>query len=376
MAERERTDSDDIEFDFFDDSPSAEAPTREVAPPRRRRRLPTGPPGGTGAPLARLAVLIGAAILLAVILVLIVRSCREAGKREEYQNYMEQAQSVAGQSERVGQQLAGLLTTPGIKLQDLRGRLNGLLQTQEQLVAEAQGFEPPGQLRQQQESLVEAMQFRVSGLSGLSAAFGQIGDSSNPQAAGRQLTQQAERLTASDVVYADLFAEGSRAVLQNEDVEGVAVPESDFIQSTDFSSPRQWTLIVRRLTQSPEAGGLHGNQIAAVRVQPGDQQLSPTEENTVTASDRLAFLVSVKNSGDSQETQVQVRLTIQQTPTVRKQAVISIINPGETKTVTFSDLGPPDFGTRATLRVTVEPVTGEANLDNNTAEYPVIFTLG
>ncbi len=84
----------------------------------------------------------------------------------------------------------------------------------------------------------------------------------------------------------------------------------------------------------------------------------------------------VKNSGTSQETQVTVTLTIQQSPTpVRRKQVIDLINPGETKTVIFRNLGPPSFGTRTTVKVNVEPVTGEKNTGNNTAQYPVIFTL-
>jgi uncharacterized membrane protein len=114
-----------------------------------------------------------------------------------------------------------------------------------------------------------------------------------------------------------------------------------------------------------------------VIVQPGAQQLSPTEDNTVKASDRLSFQVLVKNSGESQETQVKVSLTIQQSPEpIRREQLIDLINPGETKTVVFRDLGPPNFGTRTTVKVNVEPVTGEQNTSNNTAEYPVIFTLG
>jgi hypothetical protein len=75
VSERERPDTDtEIEFDFFEDSPSREAPPEEH-PPRRRPRVPTRPPGSSG--LLRLALLIAGAILLAVVLVLWVNSCRE-----------------------------------------------------------------------------------------------------------------------------------------------------------------------------------------------------------------------------------------------------------------------------------------------------------
>jgi hypothetical protein len=378
MFERERTEPQpDIDFDFFDDSPTVEESPREtVAAPKRRRRLPTRPPTDGTSGLFRLAILIGAAILFAVILVLWVNSCRAGQKREEYQNYMEAVASRATQSEQVGRRLNTLLTTPGIQLDDLRSELDGLRQEQAQVVASARELTPPGPLREEQESLVEALQFRVSGLDGLAQAFGQVLQSPDADTAGRILAIPAQRLVASDVVYEDLFKAGATDVLSSEGVTGVTVPDSNFVQTAELSSPTSWKLIVDRLTQSPEAGGLHGNEISAVFVQPGDQQLSPSEDNTVRASERLSFQVQVLNSGDSQETQVQVTFTIQQSPPpIRKRATIAIINPQETKTVTFRDLGTVQFATRTTVKVNVEPVQGETNTGNNTAEYPVIFTL-
>jgi hypothetical protein len=380
MFERERTDPQpsDIEFDFFDESPTVEATERERGTPRRGPRLPTRPPTGSGQPsLFRLGILIAGAILLAVVLVIWVQSCRSGQKKAEYRSYMEAVAGRASESEQIGRQLNQLITTPGIKLNDLRAELDGLRQHAAQVVASARELNPPGPLREEQDSLVQALEFRVTGLDGLAQAFSQVEGTRDTAAAGTSLAIPAQRLVASDVVYQDLFYEGSRTVMGNEDVQGIPIPESRFVQNGDLASPTAWTLIVERLTRSPSAGGLHGNSLAGVLVQPGAQQLSPTEDNTVQASDRLSFQVLVENSGDSQETQVKVNLTIQQSPQpVRRSQIVDLINPGQTRTVVFRDLGPPSFGTRTTVKVNIEPVTGESNTANNTAEYPVIFTLG
>jgi hypothetical protein len=378
MFERERTDPQqtDIEFDFFDDSPTVEAPGRERSTPRRGPRLPTRPPTGAQPSLFRLGILIAGAILLAVVLVIWVQSCRAGQKKAEYRDYMAAVAERADDSAQVGKQLNQLLTTPGIKLADVRGDLDGLSQQAGQILASARELDPPGPLRDQQEKLVEALEFRVSGLEGLAQAFAQVQSTREAAEAGRRLAIPAQRLVASDVVYADLFAEGSRTVMNKEDVRGIPIPESKFIQNTDLAGPAAWALIVERLTRpAGGGGGLHGNQLVGVIVQPGAQQLSPSEDNTVKASDRLSFQVLVKNSGDSQETQVEVSLTIQQNPLVRKKQVIDLINPDQTQTVVFRDPGQFSFGTRTTVKVNVEPVTGESNTANNTAEYPVIFTL-
>ena len=375
MFDREKTETQsDIEFDFFDESPTAEPAPRRGLPRRRLPKRPPTPPGGPQ--LYRLGVLIAGAIVLAVILILVVQSCRSNQKRSEYEGYVDDVSGIASASEELGGQLNTSLTTPGITLEDLRGDVEGLRDQQEQLLRSAQELQPPGPLLEQQESLVETMQFRVNGLAGLATALAQVAQSSNAEQTGAALASQAQRLVASDIVYADAFEEPAARVLEDESISDVPVPGSKFVQNPEFASPTAWGLIVERLTQSPEAGGLHGNGIQAVRALPGGEDLSPSADNTVVASDSLAFEVVVENSGDSQETQVAVRLVIQQNPRIRKEQQIDLINPGETETVTFRDIGNVTFSTRTTMIVTVEPVPGETNEDNNSAQYRVIFTLG
>jgi CARDB len=380
MFERERPDPQtDIEFDFFDESPTVEEGGRggEGTPPRRRRRMPTRPPGGgSNSSLLRLGLLIGGAILLAAVLVLTVNNCRGNQKKAKYQDYMEAVNGPASESAQVGKDLNTLLTTPGKKLADLRSELEGLRQRQAQIVANADALDAPGPWREEQQSLVEAMQFRVNGLTGLSAALAAVQGTPSTAKSGEGLAVQAQRLIASDVVYQDLFQAGSVAVMKKEGVTGVPVPASVFVTNTDFGSPTFWKQTVDRLTQSPEAGGLHGNQITSVVVQPGNQRLSTSEDNTVLVTDRLSFQVNVKNSGDSQETQVLVTLTIQQDPVIKRTQTIPVISPGETKTVIFKDLPAPTFGSPVNVKVSVDPVSGETNTSNNSYEYPVIFSLG
>lgn len=377
MFDREKTETQsDIEFDFFDESPTVESAPRKDGPPRRRRRLPTRPPSPPGGPqLYRLGVLIAGAIVLAVILILVVNSCRKNQKVSAYESYVESVSAVAADSEDLGKRLNTRLTTPGIKLEALRSDVEGLRGQQQQILERTQELDPPGPLLEQQESLVETMQFRVNGLDGLSTALQQVAQTSDTAEAGTLLASQAQRLMASDIVYADGFQDPAETVLEEQGVTNVAVPVSKFVRSAEFSSPAQWKLVVERLTAAPEAGGLHGNGIQAVRVQPSGQELSPNEETAIRVSDDPAIQVLVQNSGDSQETQVEVKLVIQQDPLIEKVQTIDAINPGETKTVTFRDFNNPSFTAGTILKITVEPVAGEDNTGNNTAQYPIVWTL-
>ena len=74
---------------------------------------------------------------------------------------------------------------------------------------------------------------------------------------------------------------------------------------------------------------------------------------------------------------IEVTLTIQQSPTpIVKKQTIDIINPDETKQVVFRDFPSVDFGERRIMRIDVDPVPGEQRTNNNSAEFPVIFSLG
>jgi hypothetical protein len=74
---------------------------------------------------------------------------------------------------------------------------------------------------------------------------------------------------------------------------------------------------------------------------------------------------------------VAVTLTIQKSPkpiVLRKK--IDVINAGETKTVTFTNINLNGlFGLPTTVKVDVAPVPGEQRLTNNSAEYKVIFSV-
>jgi hypothetical protein len=390
---------DDLDFDFFDDDepapprqPVEEEPPSgaEQEPPPRRgsRRPPTGggrsPVGMT--PLLRLAGLIAFAILIIVLFVFWISSCQGASKKSSYKKYYEKVGVVANDSEQIGRELNDALTTQGIKFTELESKLAGLAQREQQNVAALRSIHPPGPLRLQHQSALEALEFRVSGLRGLGDGFTQASRlPKNVTANALKLLQPpAARLVASDVVWDDLFqapAQGNGGVLQREGITGVAVPGSSFVTSPDYASSRYWEAILQRLqgaaTSGSTGGGLHGTGIVKTEALPGNQELTTDAENTVTATTDLGFAVTVEDTGDSQEVQVKVTLTIQQSPTpIVQNKTIDLINPGEQQKVIFRNLGQVQFATKTTVKVDVAPVPEEKNTSNNSASYPVIFSLG
>ena len=372
----------DIEFDFFDDEPvTSEGPsTSRVRLPRaahRKSHAPAGPPHGT-APLLRLFGLVAAVIILILVFALLVQSCAGSSKHDAYAAYMSQVSKIASQSTTNGTSVATVLTTPGLKLTDIEAKLVGIAEQERQNVQAAQGLGAPGRLRDENAHLVEALQFRVSGIAGLAATFKSTSGSKNNANDAALLAEQADRLLASDVVWDDLFKAPAMSWLTADGITGVSVPESHFI-SSDLVTARSMSLVLQRIRGASTGGtvsGLHGTNIVSVQAIPGGKTLAVGSLNTVTATTGLAFAVTVADSGNYQEVQIPVTLTIEKSgsPIVKTQT-IQLINPGEKKVVTFTNLGSVPFATQTTVKVDVKPVAGEANTANNSAQYPVIFSL-
>ena len=387
MSERDL--DTDIDFDFFEDEP----PTEEAAGterairvrrPRGPRRPPRAPTDLT--PLLRLVGLIAFAILIVVLLVFWIQSCQESSKNKTYKGYMGKVSEVASASQTIGRQLSNALLQTGVRQASLQRRIAGFARQEQLDVERAREITPPGRLRDEHAAVVEALQFRVSGLNGLANALAATANTKDVDRAAAVLASQMQRLLASDVVWDDGFKSPSEAVLRRQGVTGTndsggpLVPDSNFLQSSDLVTATALSPVLQRIRGGGvkvTPGTVRGTNIESTEVLPAGTELSAGSSNTVTVTTDMAFRVTVKDSGESQEVQLPVTLTIEQAGAepIRKTQRIPFINAGDTQAVTFRNFPAPKFGSQATIRVEVKPVPGEKITDNNSAEYPVIFSV-
>jgi hypothetical protein len=378
----------DIEFDFFDEPETEEATERVQTPgrpPPGGPRRPIRPPAGI-IPMLRLAGLIAFLILAAVLLVVLVRGCASDSKHDEYQSYINDVRSIASGSAGVGTALNRTLSATGIKETELETKLRGYAAQQQQLVAQARELNPPGPLRVENDHLIEAVQLRANALSRLADAFRQTATSKNATTAARLLADQARLLVASDVNWDFYFKEPTQRELANQGIRDIGgVPDSNVFSNPELASTAAMMNVWQRVHGAATGGtpsGLHGSALGSVTALPDGKRLTPggsATDNEISVSTDLAFQVAVENSGDFQEFNVLVTLTIARSrgPIVRKKT-IPAINSGETRTVTLTNFDLPAdlFGQPTTIKVDIRPVPGETKTDNNSAEYPVIFSLG
>jgi CARDB len=379
-------DDDILDFDFFDeeDAPAWEEPegfeSQPAGPERGRRGRGSGfgPPRNL-TPLLRLIGLIALAILVVVLLVVWVEGCAADAKLDRNRTYLADIGAIGNASARLGQQLSTTLTAPGLNQEDLDAKLNGYAQTAENQMQQAEDLNAPGPMVVPNAGAVEALRYRFNGIRGLQAAFKDTAGETDAAIAGEQLLAQTRRFLASDVIWSDSFQEPAEVVLQDEGIEGLDVPSSEFIAADELVSQSSLAAIWTRIQGAADGGttsGLHGSGIAYVKALPSGQLLSTATETTIKVTDELKFEVGVEDTGESTEVRIKVTLTIPKQPDpIVKTATIPIIDAGETKAVVFTVGALVPFGEQTSVKVDVDPVPGETNTTNNTAEYPVIFTL-
>ncbi len=334
--------------------------------------------------MLRLAGLIAFLILAVVLLVVAVRGCASNSKHDRYANYITDIRRVAAGSTSVGKQLNQTLAATGTKESQLEAKLKGLAAQQQQQVAQARDITPPGPLRVEHDHLIEVLQLRASALTRLADAFRQTATAKDATTSGRLIADQARLLLASDVNWDVYFKEPTQRELERQNIRDIGgVPDSNIFPNPDLASTQAMMVVWQRVHGAATGGtasGKHGSALGAVKALPDGKTLTAgvsASSNEITASTDLAFQVSVEDSGDFQEFNVGVTLTIQKSPkpiVLRKK--IPVINAGETKTVTFTNININGlFGLPTTVKVDIEPVPGETTVTNNTAEYRVIFSL-
>jgi hypothetical protein len=377
---------DGTEVEFFEEPETLEAPDR----PRRRMRprRPSGPrrtappPPGAVA-LARLAGLVALAIAVVVGLVFWVGSCQGKSTHDEYKSYMDAVRPIAQRSAAAGTQLVKELGSAKLTLTMLHSKLEQWSRQQQQSYDDALLLRPPGPLQAAHQEVLATLQLRAIGLTGLADSLALAG-SKSPAKEGNLLAKQAQLLSASDLVWAELFRLPASQTMARLGVKGVIAPPSTIVPNPEVITPSSFELVYSRLNARKPGGkvtGLHGSELISTEAGTGanTKQLSPSTSTTVNVGANLVFKVTFTDAGNFEEVHVPVKLSVSvfgKTVLTKTETVPTILAK-QTKTVTFGNLNLPTsaFGAQATVHVQVVKVPGEVNLSDNSASYPVFFSL-
>jgi hypothetical protein len=376
-------------------------PPRAPRPPQRRRpakrggpRFPQMPkmPGRSGGGATTLPPLeyrrlgaLGVGILVIIlVLVLLARGCSGSSAKSANENYVSTlTTTVLKPSDDVAKKFHEMLDLPAASLAIIHKRLDGQLAAMRTVKAHAAALKPTKQLAPYQTALLQALQFRITGLECMSERLTTAWKLKKPAISGQQLYSCTGQLLASDYVYADSFATGADAALKQ--VGATGVPTSQFLPTSDLTwvTPLGIGQQLQALHPGPVTG-IHGTQMGSVVASPQTLILQPGTPNFVKGDKNLVFVVSVKNSGKFTEVGVMVKLTLKRVtgggaPITQTKRIASIAA-GQTATARFSGFfastqGQPDYSVPYRLTVSSLKVPGEHNLTNNTSSYTVEFSI-
>lgn len=363
---------------------------------RRRGGSRGGSSGGSGGsealrkPAVRIGIAVAGVIILIIIFTLVIQGCRRSQLEDSYKSYMGDVTTIVTASAKEGDSLQQILANQnGAKSAELQVQVRDLSNKAQALVGQAEALESPDSLSAPNQSLVTALQYRVTGLKALADSLPSVVDSKNRAYSSATLASTMQRFLASDVIYQDSFVGPAKRALADADVTGVQVPDRQFFLGgirADQSSPTGAGQLIPGLQRTggsalsgtdatSTAGVLRGTGIASVQALPEGLALSADSETQIQASDKLQWQITVENAGDATETNVVVRVTFSSTASAKdaqtSEKSIPSIESGQQQSVTLPGPKSPTFGDASVLKVEVVPVPNETRTDNNRAEYPV-----
>lgn len=367
-----------------------DADTRRTrSAPRPRRAAGGGGPSDPQAVLVRRGIALAGLLVLFVLLLLVVGSCRSRAKEGALKDYNREASSLGRESEtQVGRPFFALLSGQGANGSptDLQTKVSSLRAEAERQFAKGEKLDVPDKMIPAQRSLLIALELRRDGLASIAEkirpALGDQGDAA--EEATNAIAGQMQYFLASDVVYDARVRPLIRQSLDDAEIGGQTISPSRFVPTIAWLSPK---VVAARLGSGGAAGdtgagqdptkvapGTHGTGLSTVAV--GDTTLESGAANRVPAAGSPTFNVAFANQGENPEQDVRVDVRVQAEggrPITGSDTVDSVAQ-GATATATVRLPRAPTAGTAATVTVRVRPVPGEKKTDNNQQEYQVLFT--
>ena len=369
---------------FFDED---DEPRRTTPRPRRAR-----PAGGGGVAttdsqtlMIRRIVAVGLGLLVLILLIIAVKSCRDSAHENSLRDYNQQISSIGSDSaKQVGAPFFQLLTEGGAP-QDLQTNISSYRVQAEQQYDQAAKLDVPDDMKGAQQSALMALEWRRDALekiaSQITTALGDQGETAD--AAIKSIAGQMQVFLASDVAWQTRVVPFIKNALDQGGVAGQRIGSSQFLPDLSWLQPQTIATVLDQQLSSgsngsgqPTGPGLHGTGIDSTTY--GDTTLQPGTTNRLTYEPNQPFVVKFTNQGENDEFDIKVTVRISSesgSPITLSKTVPKLV-PQESASVELPLDRTPPLDTAVTVRTTVAKVPGEEKTDNNRSEYPALFSRG
>lgn len=261
---------------------------------------------------------------------------------------------------------------------------------------QAQAWSVPAQMVGAQRWFVGALGLRFEALEGIEAEMKDaLGLSSNQTSAIELIAGEMEKLSASDVIYADRVRPLVEQALSNAGISGASTPADAFLPDIGWLVPQ--TVAARILEFVPSSlspaggapsGSTPGHELTGVSVQSSTGTTTPLAPSGINSfaytPAGITFVLSVLNSGNVEEHAVQTELEFSKvglnTACLKSTSEIATTVPGTSyqSSIVFAPSSCPDlsefYNVPLELTAGVVPVPGEHNKANNYLRFLVEFT--
>ncbi len=363
---------------FFDEADEPRTP-----PPRTRRPSGAGrrPPGDRQSIQVRRAVAGVAIVIVVILIVLGVHSCQVSARNSSLKDYTNNVASILQESNNTGTQFFNLLSGAGgaSNAQNLTNQLNETRVAADNELKHAEAIDVPDEVKNAQSNFLLALTMRRDGIANIAQLVQSALGTTNNHTALNQIAANNARFYASDVLYTDYTATEIAAALHAAGItvgpNGETIPAGQFLPDLGWLSP---DFVATKLgasssssssTSGPVAPGTHGHSLDSVSV--GGTTLQSGSTNTIPRSPTPSFTVNFTNSGQNNEKNVVIKVSVSGTGS-SGQTVVPQTTAGQSTSATVPLNQSPPAGTY-NVTVTVVPVRGETNSANNTQTYPVTF---
>lgn len=375
---------------FFDDEdeepPTTVRPAQSQQQPRPQPRRPqrTGGGGGVGGAsstdhhtmMVRRRIAAGVGVVLLILIVLLVNGCLKRGKQQGLESYNQNVNQIAQSSEaQVSKPLFSTLAGAGGKSAlNVEVQIDQLRRQAQELAERAKGLSVPSEMTAAQRNLLLALNLRVEGLAKITNLVREaLGGKA--QAASTKIAGAMEIFLASDIIYSQRVVPLIQQALAAGGVSGQATSSSRFLPNLGWLTPAtvQSNITGQAASNSGAvAPGTHGSALKSVSV--GASALEPSPAiNHVNVGANPTLTAMVEDSGSNPETNVKVDVAVtSEGKTLNASHVISKTEPGQTYNVEIPVKG-VTMEAASRVTVSVQPVPGETDVENNKSSFLVIF---
>ena len=329
--------------------------------------------------MVRRTAALGGAVVLIILIVLGLNSCLDSRKDRAFRDYASDERAIMRSSNDISESFFDLLSSPQrADALDVQTQVNAQRADAEQLVQRARDTDHPGELDGAHRWLVESLQFRADAIERIAAELPEaLGDQRGSSDAVNAIAGQMQALLASDVIYLQRTVPSLLSAYEDRGIEE-RFPTDRFLPDLGWLDPDTVQTRLSRIGGGEDSRtatpGLHGTGIQTATVRPADVELSESGVNRVPVSDQLTFDVTVQNQGESEETDLNVSVSITNGDRINVEQTIPRIAAGESETVSIPIQQAPSTEAVSTVTVAVDPVPGEGTRENNRLQYQVAFT--